>query len=89
MHEPALTVWYEILDPIRCFTVDGRDIADDYGNVAFTGTGRSRAHAANAGVRPDCIPPDAPTLPSHDLWVRPANAAIERCERCRRAYPLG
>ncbi|GAA4605059.1 hypothetical protein BJY16_005236 [Actinoplanes octamycinicus] len=82
-----LTVWFERLDPLQVRTYDDAPIRDDYSNIYFVGTGKSRAHAGRPGRRPDCIPADAPAHWSHDLWAGELPPAIPRCADCAKRHP--
>jgi hypothetical protein len=83
-----LTIWFERLDPIQVRTYDDAPIRDDYSNIYFVGTGKSRAHAGRLGRRPDCIPTDAQAHWSHDPWTGSLPPAIPRCADCVTRNPV-
>jgi hypothetical protein len=83
-----LTIWFERLDPLRVRTYDDAPARDDYSNIYFVGTGKSRAHAGRFGQRPDCIPSGSPAHWSHDLWIRPLPPTIPRCGSCLARHPV-
>jgi hypothetical protein len=83
-----LTIWFERLDPIQVRTYDDAPIRDDYSNIYFVGTGKSRAHAGRLGRRPDCIPTDAQAHWSHDSWTGSLPPTIPRCADCVTRNPV-
>ncbi|GIE81911.1 hypothetical protein Aph02nite_78610 [Actinoplanes philippinensis] len=83
-----LTIWFELLDPIQVHTYDDAPIRDDYSNIYFVGTGKSRAHAGRLGRRPDCIPADAQAHWSHDPWTGSLPPTIPRCVDCVTKHPV-
>ncbi|GGN63680.1 hypothetical protein GCM10010112_23150 [Actinoplanes lobatus] len=81
-----LTVWFEVLEPFKARTYDDAPVRDDYSNLYFVGTGKSRAHAGRLGRRPDCIPEGARAHWAHDLWNGPVQ--IPRCTVCLVKHPV-
>ncbi|MEU8003907.1 hypothetical protein AB0B66_22350 [Catellatospora sp. NPDC049111] len=85
IHQADLVIWYEIINPIQCTTVDGGPIADDYSNVSLIVPDghRAVAHAVSGATAPDCLSRDAErVLPSHDLWALARLREIEVCPAC-------
>ena len=82
-----LTIWFERLDPLQVRAYGGAPARDDYSNIYFVGTGKSRAHAGRLGRRPDCIPADVQADWSHDPWTS-LHPEIPRCAVCLERYPV-
>ncbi|BCB78272.1 hypothetical protein GCM10022251_31330 [Phytohabitans flavus] len=84
--QPDLVTWYEIINPIRAITVDGRPPANDYSNIAFIEPDGHRivAHAVRVeGPAPECLPTDTKAvLQSHDAWALARPPKIDVCQAC-------
>lgn len=86
IHQPDLEVWYEVVNPVRATTTDGKPAAEDYSNIEIIMPDGHRmvAHAVKAGgAAPDCLPANAElVLPSHDLWALTRLGRTEVCQVC-------
>ncbi|MEV0456243.1 hypothetical protein [Catellatospora methionotrophica] len=80
-----LVVWYEVIHPIQCTTVDNEPVADDYRNVRLVMPSghRSVAHAVREETAPECLPDTAElVLRSDDLWELAKLRDLDLCPAC-------
>jgi hypothetical protein len=87
IQDPDLIVWYDIMERLQVGTRDGLPAADNYGNVQFQGSGRTRAHAGRPGEPPPCLPDREGALESGDLWALMVGR-VERCVECAHKHQL-